>query len=182
MSLLNVGLGVPTSPTPTPAALAHLHGTPQTLCSSRGACSWDNPTAGRQKEVCDIIHDEQGQKQKKGASDSATTQMGWQSQGGQKGAQFRAREGDTLRTLCLLSQGLSSKQTLRTTLCLSSQLSSTGPLSRFPSASWTHPNSPKLTPQGERQRLRPPSWPAPRRCSISLQGPQSPPRSNGYGC
>lgn len=76
------GTQCPISPASTPAASAHLHGTPQTLCSSQGACSWDNPTAGRQKEVCDITHDEQGQKQKKGASDSATTQMGWQCQGG----------------------------------------------------------------------------------------------------
>lgn len=34
------------------AAPAHLHGKPQTLCSSQGACSWDNPAEKRKKKTC----------------------------------------------------------------------------------------------------------------------------------
>lgn len=51
----------------------------------------------------------------------------------------------------------------------------------LPKSSRPYPNSPRAQ-QVESQCSCPPSGPAPGRCSISLQGPQSPPRSSGYAC
>lgn len=43
---------IPTTPAPRGGQpLTHLHDKPRTLCSSRGACSWDNPIPKWKKEV-----------------------------------------------------------------------------------------------------------------------------------
>lgn len=160
---------------PTPAAPTHLHGMPRTLCSSQGACSWDNPAAGRQREsVTSHMREDRCQQY-------LTTQMagsphpetgGYGSKETRKGLSFR-----TIRVMLrTLLQGLSPNRYFE----LSSASAQTFLYRLLEQVFPVFPH--RAIPQRETQHAYPPSGPAPRRYSTSLQGPQSPPQSNGCGC
>lgn len=76
------------SPQPVPAASTHLRGRPQTLCSSQGVCSWDNPAAGRQRECVTSQM----------AGDPQPQTGGYSSKGDRKGLSFKTRVDDAQDT------------------------------------------------------------------------------------
>lgn len=80
----------PRLPGSTAVASTHLRGMPQTLCSSQGVCSWDSPTAGRQKKPVSSHTGESGQKAAVSDNPSRAGNPGYREQG-QEGAQFQAQ-------------------------------------------------------------------------------------------